>query len=102
MKASYWYAVLPACVYALICTPQVFASDTLLVHGHIYTGNAKMPWAEALAITGTRIDAIGTDKDLGVAERGIKTCAIFTGVRSFPESSIPTLTFCLARSLCTV
>jgi predicted amidohydrolase YtcJ len=64
MKTSYRYAVLAACAYALICTPQVFASDTLLLHGHIYTGNPKMPWAESLAVTGTRIDAIGLDKDV--------------------------------------
>lgn len=70
MKASYWHTVLPACVYALISTPQVFASDSLLIHGHIYTGNPKMPWAEALAITGTRIDAVGSDKDLERRRRG--------------------------------
>jgi predicted amidohydrolase YtcJ len=28
-----------------------------------------MPWAEALAITGTRIDAVGTDKNLGKQRR---------------------------------
>jgi predicted amidohydrolase YtcJ len=37
------------------------ASDTLLVHGRIYTGNPRAPWAEALAISGPRIDAVGTD-----------------------------------------
>jgi predicted amidohydrolase YtcJ len=40
------------------------ASDTLLLHGHIYTGNEKAPWAQALAITGSRIDAVGTDQDI--------------------------------------
>jgi len=38
-----------------------FAGDTLLVHGRIYTGNAQTPWAEALAISGPRIEAVGTD-----------------------------------------
>jgi predicted amidohydrolase YtcJ len=42
----------------------LFASDTLLIHGHIYTGNSKAPWAQALAITGTRIDAVGTDQEI--------------------------------------
>jgi len=37
------------------------ASDMLLVHGHIYTGNPAAPWATALAIKDTRIEAIGTD-----------------------------------------
>lgn len=61
-RASRWYTILAACAYALICPALAFAGDTLLVHGHIYTGNPQMPWAESLAISGTRIDAIGTDK----------------------------------------
>jgi predicted amidohydrolase YtcJ len=40
------------------------ASDTVLVHGHIYTGNPKAPWAQALAIIGSRIDAVGSDSDM--------------------------------------
>ena len=43
---------------------SVLASDTLLVHGHIYTGNPKSPWVQALAISGTRIDAVGTDQEV--------------------------------------
>jgi predicted amidohydrolase YtcJ len=41
-----------------------FASETILIHGHIYTANAKAPWAEALAITGERIDAVGSDEEI--------------------------------------
>jgi predicted amidohydrolase YtcJ len=41
-----------------------FASDTILLNGHIYTGNDKAPWAQALAISGSRIDAIGTDQNI--------------------------------------
>jgi predicted amidohydrolase YtcJ len=37
------------------------ADDTLFVHGHIYTGNSKAPWATALAVSETRIAAVGTD-----------------------------------------
>jgi len=40
------------------------ASDTLLIHGHIYTGNPQAPWATAVAITGTRIEAIGGDAQI--------------------------------------
>jgi predicted amidohydrolase YtcJ len=40
------------------------ASDLLLTNGHIYTGNVKEPWAEAIAITGTRIDAAGSNQDV--------------------------------------
>ena len=38
--------------------------DTLFVHGHIYTGNPKLPWAEALLVQGEHIGAVGTDKAL--------------------------------------
>lgn len=48
------------------------ASDTILIHGHIYTGNPKAPWAQALAITGTRIDAVGTDQEI-LARKSAKT-----------------------------
>jgi len=37
------------------------ASDLVLVHGHIYTGRADAPWAQALGVTGSRIDAVGSD-----------------------------------------
>jgi predicted amidohydrolase YtcJ len=50
-------------------------SDTLLVHGHIYTGNPKAPSAQALAITGTRIDAVGSDEEI-LARRQAKTNVI--------------------------
>jgi predicted amidohydrolase YtcJ len=38
-----------------------FAGDTVLIHGHIYTGNPGMPWVTALAVNGSRIEAVGTD-----------------------------------------
>jgi predicted amidohydrolase YtcJ len=50
--------------FALIFPQALLAGDVLLVHGHIYTGNAKAPWAQALAISGTRIDAVGTDQEV--------------------------------------
>jgi predicted amidohydrolase YtcJ len=40
------------------------ASDILLIHGHIYTGGPHAAWAEALAISGTRIEAIGGDEQV--------------------------------------
>jgi predicted amidohydrolase YtcJ len=45
---------------ALIC-PMLRGSDVILVHGHVYTGNPKQLFAQAIAITGTRIDAVGSD-----------------------------------------
>ncbi len=37
---------------------------TLFVHGHIYTADPSRPWAEALAVSGARIAAVGSDKEL--------------------------------------
>lgn len=54
---------------------SALAADTLLVHGHIYTGDSRAPWAQALAITGTRIDAVGTDREV-LARRKAKTAVI--------------------------
>lgn len=38
------------------------ATDLLLIHGHIYTGNPQQPWVTALGIQGTRIDVVGNDE----------------------------------------
>jgi predicted amidohydrolase YtcJ len=51
------------------------SSDLLLTHGHIYTGAKASPWAEAVAVTGSRIDAVGTDAALA-ARRGPSTRVI--------------------------
>jgi hypothetical protein len=53
----------------------LLASDTLLVHGHIYTGNPNAPWAEAIAVSGEKIDAAGTDKEI-LARRDAKTIVV--------------------------
>src|ERR1700712_401285 len=39
-------------------------ADTLLVHGHIYTGDPAAPWAEALGVTHAAIVAVGRDRDI--------------------------------------
>jgi predicted amidohydrolase YtcJ len=52
------------------CLEPVAASELLLIHGHIYTGNARAPWAQALAIADSRIAAIGSDAQLAKHRRG--------------------------------
>jgi predicted amidohydrolase YtcJ len=61
-----------ALLAVLLFSTSLFASDRLLIHGHIYTGQAKTPWAQALAINGTRIDAVGTDQEI-LSRRQAKT-----------------------------
>jgi predicted amidohydrolase YtcJ len=49
-----------ALLIALMVGPAL-AGDMLLIHGHIYTGNAAAPWASALSVSGSRINVVGTD-----------------------------------------
>ncbi len=62
-------------VAIFLSATALLGSDTVLIHGHIYTGNPKAPWAQALAITGTRIDAVGTDHEI-LSRRAAKTLII--------------------------
>ncbi len=59
-----WQWGICALMVALGWQASALAADTLFVHGHIYTGDSKTPWATALAVNGTRIAAVGTDAAL--------------------------------------
>jgi predicted amidohydrolase YtcJ len=67
--------VLAALLLAFAGPCGAASSDTLLIHGRIYTAVAKAPWAEAIAITGSRIDAVGSDQAL-LGRRGKNTRVI--------------------------
>jgi len=43
---------------------KIQTADTIVLHGRIYTLNPKQAWAEALAIRGERIVAVGSDSDI--------------------------------------
>jgi predicted amidohydrolase YtcJ len=47
-----------------LCAATLSASDTLLVNGHIYTANPQNQWAEALAVTGDKIEAVGSNAEI--------------------------------------
>jgi predicted amidohydrolase YtcJ len=64
MNACRKFAGLCFTVAVFIMPSASFGADTLLIHGHIYTGNPKALWVEALAITGTRVGAVGTDQEI--------------------------------------
>jgi predicted amidohydrolase YtcJ len=72
MKARRCFAFLFFAMLGVSVPRVSSAADTILIHGHIYTGNAQAPWAQALSITGTRIEAIGTDQEI-LARRQAKT-----------------------------
>ncbi len=48
------------------------AADTIVIHARIYTENSRQPWAEALAIRGEKIIAVGSDNEIQ-AYRGKST-----------------------------
>jgi predicted amidohydrolase YtcJ len=50
-------------------------ADTLIVNARIYTVSSKQPWAEALAIRGDKIIAVGAAKDISTF-RGASTKVI--------------------------
>lgn len=39
-------------------------ADVVVEHGRIYTENPLQPWAEAMAVSGGKIVAVGTDKEI--------------------------------------
>lgn len=39
-------------------------ADTVVLHGKVYTLNAKQPWAQAVAIRAEKIIAVGTDAEI--------------------------------------
>ncbi len=53
-----------ALLFLSLAAPSLYSSDTVLINGHIYTGNAQNRWAEALAISGDKIDAAGSNADI--------------------------------------
>ena len=68
-------ALLAAVAFApLAFIASAFAAEPsmILIHGKVFTADPAKPWAEAVAIEGNRIAAVGTDAEIG-ALRGEKT-----------------------------
>ena len=51
-------------IAAAAAASPLLASDTILIHGKIYTGTDKTPWVEGLAITNGRIETAGADTEV--------------------------------------
>jgi predicted amidohydrolase YtcJ len=62
---------------ALVLAPLAYAAEPsmILLHGKVFTADPAKPSAEAVAIEGNRIAAVGTDAEIG-ALRGEKTKVI--------------------------
>jgi predicted amidohydrolase YtcJ len=70
----------------LLSAPCLFASDMILIHGQVYTGKAATPWAEALSLTGTRIEAVGSDAEVSRSKTAQTKVIASKGAPSFPAS----------------
>ena len=57
-------ALLGVLSFALGCTPSAPAPDTLLLNGKVLTVDEHFSIAEAVAVTGNRISAVGSSDDL--------------------------------------
>ena len=77
MKMRICLVLLSLCICAGRGVAQGHASpaDLVVLHGKIYTVNAKQPWAQALAIRGGQIIAVGSDKQME-SYRGASTQVI--------------------------
>ena len=56
------------------------AADWLLYNARIWTGEAEQPWAQALAVRGERIVAVGADEEIKKLA-GLKTSCVDAGDR---------------------
>ena len=72
--------VLAIAVFATAQTPKQQPADTIITHARIYTVNAKQPWAEAIAISGDKIVAVGSAEQV-VSYKGASTSVIDAGGR---------------------
>jgi predicted amidohydrolase YtcJ len=51
-------------VFLSLAGQALFSSDAVLLNGHIYTANPQKAWAEALAVTGDKVDAVGSNAEM--------------------------------------
>jgi predicted amidohydrolase YtcJ len=68
-------ALLLTCVLVGTAGAQELPADVLLLHGRVYTVDARQPWAQAVAVRGERIVAVGSDAGLAPLQ-GPKTQVI--------------------------
>ena len=65
-RASVVLAAFFICYICSIClaADTLLPADKILVHARIYTEDEKHPWAEAIAIRGDKIVAVGSEKEI--------------------------------------
>jgi predicted amidohydrolase YtcJ len=46
-------------------------ADSVIVHGKVYTVEAKRPWAQAVAVRGGKIVAVGKNADIAILSQNV-------------------------------
>jgi predicted amidohydrolase YtcJ len=66
MKKNGWFLFffLPWLAFCPACSRGRSAADLALLGGSVWTGDADRPWAEAVAVRGDRIIAVGSTRDI--------------------------------------
>jgi len=85
------------CAAAVMVLAAIFSApeqpaDIVLTHARIYTVNPKQAWAEALAVRGGKIVAVGTESEIS-AYRGASTIPNSVNPRSMQRVSRRQLQF---------
>ena len=65
-------------------------ADTIVLHGRVYTENTKQLWAQAVAIRGTKIVAVGSDAEIEKMRAGARKLLTLLADSFSRVSSIPT------------
>jgi predicted amidohydrolase YtcJ len=66
--------------WVALCGSTWAGVDLVLTHGHVYTADAKSRWAEAVAVTGSKLIYVGSNAGVK-AKQGRNTKAIDLGGR---------------------
>jgi predicted amidohydrolase YtcJ len=68
LRLRFWSLLLISAIFSAgvsaAQTPQSHVANTILLNGRVYTLNPQQPWAEAVAISGDKILAVGSIKDI--------------------------------------
>lgn len=72
---AFLFALGAAALVPFHAAAKTAIADVVVVHGRVYTGDSRKSWAQAIAIAGENIIAVGSDAEIA-AYRGLKTAAI--------------------------
>jgi len=73
MKKIFIPAAIILVLFAVSCNVSTQTSDMIITNARIWTGNADQPYAEAMAVSGDSIVAIGSNRDVMKYKSGADT-----------------------------